>query len=208
MSIRKPRRHLLTVSLTTMSLALAFLAGGHSASAQEGEVDVLLRAFACPTSTPANPFAECEAMIGATFEVVQDGDANTSEIVTIEEDTGIGPGVTFVSSVNAVLTITLLSGASDGYVAAPGFDPFSANVQDLPDVGFGGESTGPGVNFITIISDDTGEETGTSDVSTLPVTGAGTIETNAGDQADMIGLLLIAVTILGGGWLSRKARIS
>ena len=211
MSNRSPIR-LLAAAVAAVSLLLAGIAGGPVA-AQDDET-VLLRAFACPDASPSDPFTECEHMIGATFQVEANGAETAESPVTTVADMGLGPGASLTVPAGADLTITLLSGAPAGYVPAPGFDPFSANVDDLPQVGFGGESTGPGVTFIAVPSDtsgdDDGEDTGdsTSGTTTLPDTGAGAAAQHAGDQALPAALLMVAAMLFGAGVITRRFRAS
>src|SRR5690606_4997444 len=185
-----------------------------SVFAQDDEA-VLLRAFACPDASPADTSAECEHMIGATFTVEANGAETAESPVTTVADVGIGPGATLTVPAGADLTITLLSGAPDGYVPAPGFDPFSSNVDDLPQVGFGGESTGPGVTFIAVPSgisggddagdtDDSGQsDDDSSETTTLPETGAGP-GTETGQDVPTA-LLLVAATLFGAGIVARRS---
>lgn len=194
-------------------MLLAGLAGS-SVAAQDDET-VLLRAFACPDASPSDSYTACEAMVGATFQIDANGAETAESPVTIVADTGIGSGTTFTVPAGADVTITLLSGAPDGYVPAAGFDPFSGNVDDLPQVGFGGESTGPGVNFIAVPSDtaggdddgadDSADETNddTSGTTTLPETGTGTMA-GASDRVAPIGLLFVAVLLAGAGYIANR----
>jgi len=210
----------LTRLLAAVLAAIALLAGLASSSvfAQDDEA-VLLRAFACPDASPADTSAECEHMIGATFTVEANGVETAESPVTTVADVGIGPGATLTVPAGADLTITLVSGAPDGYVPAPGFDPFSSNVDDLPQVGFGGESTGPGVNFIAVPSDTSGDDGDTDDngsaddgstgddtsgTTTLPETGTGPATLT--NPATPIAMLLIAATLFGAGVLTRRFR--
>ncbi len=205
---------LLVAALAAVSLLLAGLAGD-SVAAQD-DATVLLRAFACPDASPSDPFAECEHMIGATFTIEANGAETAESPVTTVADVGIGPGATLTVPAGADLTITLVSGAPDGYVPAAGFDPFSANVDDLPQVGFGGESTGPGVTFIAVPGDTSGDDGGDDDAgesddgssgtTTLPETGTGSA--GASNQAMPAALLLIAATLFGAGMVTRRAHAS
>lgn len=203
----------LAATVAAVALLLAALAGG-SVAAQDDEA-VLLRTFACPDASPSDPFTECEHMIGATFQIEADGAETAESPVTTVADVGIGPGATLTVPAGADLTITLISGAPDGYVPAPGFDPFSANVDDLPQVGFGGESTGPGVTFIAVPSDTSGgdddgdaddsDETddGGSETTTLPETGTGPV---AASRAAQVGLLVVAAILACAGIVANRQR--
>jgi hypothetical protein len=224
MTIRHSMFRFVAFAVALATLLLAALAG--NVTAQDTGTTVLLRAFACPTASPSDPFSECEAMVGATFRVEANGAEIAESPVEILRDMGIGPGADFTVPAGVDITITLAGGAPEGYLPAPGFDPFSANVDALPQVGFGGESTGPGVTIIAVPSggdevstrdeDATGgdENTGSGDgsgdtgaVARLPETGTGAAA-QVGGEARAIGLLLAATLLLGLGMVTRRPRAS
>lgn len=222
---RSPKRHLAAASLAAMSLLLAMLAGA-GASAQSTDTTIVFRSWACPDGVPSNEWEECDAVIGATYRVEADGVEVATSPVTTVRDMGIGSGAELRVPADATtVTVTQLSGGPDGYVPAPGSDPFSATIADLPQVGFGGESTGPGIAFVNIPADagagDEGTSTGDNDavsgdedaatgdsgaVSTLPTTGTGAMAADAAQQPGAIGLLLAAAALVGAGCLTRRVR--
>jgi hypothetical protein len=216
MSIRTPKWHLLT-ALAALALMLASLAGGSAAAQSSDDIGIMFRSWACPNATPGNEWDECDAVIGGTYRVEADGTETADSPVTTVQDTGIGSGVLIrVPNGTTTITVTQLSGAPDGYVPAPGFDPFTANIDELPQVGFGGESTGPGITFFNVpagddgddSSDDTDSGDGSSDTTALPQTGAGVTGASASDQAVPAALLLAAVTLFGAGIATRRSRVS
>ena len=215
-------RHTMYRRLVAAMMAIALLPSlTVSATAQSSDaIGIMFRAWACPDATPSNEWEECDAVIGATYRVEADGVETAESPVTTVRDTGIGSGVLIqVPNGTSSITVTQLSGAPDGYAPAPGFDPFTANIDDLPEVGFGGESTGPGITFITIPvadSGDDGDDTddgdssddSTSGTTTLPETGAGAAARDASDQALPAALLLVAATLFGAGVVTRRSRAS
>lgn len=182
------------------------------------EETVLLRAWACPDASPDEPFTTCEAIIGATYRIDANGVETDDSPVTTVQETGIGPGVAFSVPAGADLVVTQTGGAPDGYVPAAGFNPFAGNVDDLPRVGFGGESTGPGLDFINV-PDETGdavetpiaptETPGAPEAARAPVELPGTGSGAPGDRTGApIGWLVVAVllAIAGGAILRRSYR--
>lgn len=138
-------------AVLVLLLALAGL-GGMIAMAQEppaaGEVGVYFIKYACPNAD-ADVYTECDIVTGATFRVEVNGEEIEGSPFTTEQ-TGLLPGFSFRVPVDATLTITEVGGVPDRYVPAPGFGPLTVNVVDLPEVGCGGESTCPGVQFINV----------------------------------------------------------
>lgn len=147
-----------------------------TASAQqpaEGEVTIYFVAFACP-NMHSELYTDCEILSGAEYSVEADG-VELGPFTT--GPTSLVPGFTFNAPVDATLTVTQIGGVPAGYVPLSEFDPLVVNVADLPEVGCGGESTCPGIEFVNLITStpddsDDGSEVG-GDVS-LPETGTGT----------------------------------
>lgn len=221
-------RHIFAVALAAMSLLLATLAGGIGAAAQDGDFGILLRSWACPNDAPGDVWEECDGIVGATYRVEVDGAEIAESPVTTVRETGVSHGVFFQAPASGVtITVTQVSGAPDGYAPAPGFEPFTANIADLPEVGMGGESSGPGITFVNApIGDEAGnDDTSTGDdgaathdgdtssgdssgPTTLPRTGAGTTTADASNQAAPIALLLAAAALLGAGMVTRRSRVN
>lgn len=212
-------RHIVAVVLATLSLLLAMIASGSTAMAQDGEIGILLRSFACPNDAPVNEWEECDGIVGAVYRVEVDGVEIAESPVTTVRETGVAHGVFFqVPASGESITVTPLSGAPDGYAPAAGFDPFTANIADLPEVGMGGESSGPGIVLIyTPDGEDTGDDdssTGdddaasgdSSETSTLPRTGAGETAADASETTAPMALLLMAATLFGAGIVTRRQR--
>lgn len=180
------------------------------------EESTLLRAWACLNTSPVDPFTTCEAIIGATYRIEANGVETDEGPVTTVQETGIGPGITFTVPAGADLVVTQIGGAPAGYVPAAGFNPFTGNVDDLPRVGFGGESMGPGLDFINV-PDQTGDEVETPIAATetpdgpetarapveLPGTGSGVTGNRAGAP---IGWLVVAALLaIAGGTILRRS---
>lgn len=211
------------VALATLTLLLASVASSPAAVAQDGEFGILLRSFACPNDAPADVWDECDGIVGAVYRVEVDGAEIAESPVTTVRETGVSHGVFFqVPGDAASITVTQMSGAPDGYAPAAGYDPFTANIADLPDVGMGGESYGPGIIIVNApIGDDAGNddsstgEEGTSgsddgaasgdssETTTLPRTGAGTMAPEASGRAALM-MLLVAGTLFCAGIVARR----
>ncbi len=218
MSNRSPIRVL--AAIVAAIAVLAALAGGSAAAAQSTDTVIVFRSWACPDGVPSDEWDECDAVIGASYRVEADGVEVAGSPVTTVQDMGIGSGVEIrVPGAAISITVTQLTGAPDGYAPAPGFDPFTATIAELPQVGFGGESMGPGIAFINIPvadSGDEGDETddggstddSTSGTTTLPETGTGVAAREARDQARPAALLMVAATLFGVGMLTRRSPAS
>lgn len=138
-------------AVLALLLALAGL-GGMIAMAQEppapGEVGVYFIKYACPNAD-ADVYTDCDIVTGATFRVEANGVEIEGSPFTTEQ-TVLLPGFSFRAPEDATLTITEVGGSPDGYMPAPGFDPLTVNVANLPAVGCGGEAMCPGVQFINV----------------------------------------------------------
>jgi hypothetical protein len=172
-------------------LAVAAIFGAARPAAAQGEVSIYFVAFACP-ETAENPYVNCDILDGATYSIEADGVALAGSPFTTAP-TSLVPGFNFDAPEDATLTITQLSGNPSGYVPAAGYDPYVVAVADLPEVGCGGESTCPGVEFFNVPSEDFEEAPAsggdeTSEVASLPNTGVGVMPASASDTS----LLLVA----------------
>ena len=181
----------------------AMFSVAESASAQEpgaGEVSIYFVAFACP-ETAEDPYVNCDILDGASYSIEADGVALAGSPFTTAP-TSLVPGFTFNAPEDATLTITQLSGNPAGYAPAAGYDPYVVAVADLPEVGCGGESTCPGVEFFNVpfaVADGPADdETEISDDTVLPNTGAGPI---ASDMTGTSALLAGLAVMLGMGAL-------
>jgi hypothetical protein len=213
MVISTPKRLAAWILALAALILPAIVAGPLVASAQGGEVSIMLRAWACPDTDPADVWSECDSLVGASYRVEADGVEVAGSPVTTVQETGIGPGALVqVPAGTVTVTLTQLGGAPNGFEPAPGFAPFSANVADLPEVGFGGESTGPGIDFINAPVSDSGagDEGGAEDEddsetpTTLPSTGTGAAA-DARSQLVLASLLAATLVLTGAGVAARRA---
>lgn len=218
MSIRLSRRFVLAVWLVAISMVFTAFAGSIMASAQSSDIGIIFRPWACPDGIPANEWNECDPIMSATYTVEADGVEIADSPVTTIRDTGIGHGlVIHVPQGTTAITVTQQSGAPEGYTPASGYDPLTANVADLPEVGFGGESTGPGLAFFNVPvsteendatagESETTEETSGSDTTTLPSAGIGPEADHSRQHHEYAAaaLLLGAGVIFGAACTTRR----
>jgi len=165
------------VALAVLLAFAAMFGVARSVGAQEpgpGEASIYFIAFACPDEG-ADPYVDCDILDGASFSI----EAGGVELAGSPFATGLTslvPGFQFIAPEGATLTITELTGNPAGYTPAPGFDPLVINVADIPEVGCGGESTCPGIEFINTpfaVADGPADDTEIADDTVLPNTGVG-----------------------------------
>ena len=195
-----------------LAISAAVLVSSGPAAAQETAITILVRDFACDTATPENVWDDCEAIWDITYTVEADGTETPQSPVTTVRDMGIGHGIgAEVPNDATSVSITPTGGIPEGYEPADGYNPFSAAIADLPDVGFGGESTGPGINMMYVPSttpepttdDGTDDSDQDEDPTTLPNTGTGGTSVDS-DTSITMSLLAGSLMLASAGlWIRR-----
>lgn len=170
-------------------------------SAQNGELveGIRFTAALCPSET-AEFYGECVGVNGATFDVLADDSAVAGSPFTTA--LGLVPGdFSFDAPAGSVLTVTSTGGVPDGYVPQAGYDPLTANVDDLTIGGCGGEASCPVLEFRFVPVEDPSNGGGTEgngdngEIAGLPNTGVGTSTTAAKSEA----LVMFGMLAMVGG---------
>ncbi len=194
------RRVLAWCGAIALAMFTLLAAGSGAVQAQnDGEVGINFIAYTCPT-LESDISTECDVLTGGSFEILADGVPLDGSPFAIGP-TSLVPGFFFYAPENATLTITELAIDPPGNAPAPGFDPLTVNVADIPIGGCGGESTCPTIEFINqpfaIADGPAGQPPSPAEVAVLPATGAGT--TIAGSSAPGTIEIALVLALLSAG---------
>ncbi len=194
------RRILSWCGVTALAMLTLLVFGSSAARAQnDGEVGINFVAYTCPT-LESDLTTECDILTGGTFEILADGAPLDGSPFAIGP-TSLVPGFFFSAPQNATLTITQLTIEPPGNAPAPGFDPLTVNVADIPIGGCGGESTCPTIQFIdqpfAIADGPAGQPPSPAEVAVMPATGAG-ISISGGHGAGAIETALLLALLSAG----------